>query len=102
MCVSVNLEEIPSWIPDESPNLYALSGGNTYGNIQTPASGWGSRRMTKQAKMENLDVQRSLKAEIKAKMELQVGNPESRFCLCQSSFCGNLAVSSEIITMFQE
>ncbi|CAI4222526.1 unnamed protein product [Auanema sp. JU1783] len=42
-----------------------------YGNITTPASGWGSRRMTRTAKMEVLDIQKSLKAEIKAKLEVQ-------------------------------
>uniref|UniRef100_A0A1I7XVJ0 Non-specific serine/threonine protein kinase n=1 Tax=Heterorhabditis bacteriophora TaxID=37862 RepID=A0A1I7XVJ0_HETBA len=60
----------------ESLKMQNGSTGNTplngrYGNIATPASGWGSRRMNKAAKMEVLDAQKALKAEIRAKCELQ-------------------------------
>ncbi|CAD6193685.1 unnamed protein product [Caenorhabditis auriculariae] len=48
-----------------------LTPGN-YNTMNTPASRhWGSRRMNKAAKMGDLDLQRSLNAEIRAKCELQ-------------------------------
>ncbi|RCN48281.1 CNH domain protein [Ancylostoma caninum] len=55
-----------------------------YSNITTPASGWGSRRMNKAAKMEILDAKKALNAEIRAKCELQEELSKTRSALFAS------------------
>ncbi|PIO74000.1 protein kinase domain protein, partial [Teladorsagia circumcincta] len=68
----------------ETLKLQNGTNGGTYSNITTPASGWGSRRMNKAAKMEILDAKKALNAEIRAKCELQEELSKTRSALFAS------------------
>ncbi|WKY11250.1 hypothetical protein Q1695_003092 [Nippostrongylus brasiliensis] len=68
----------------ETLKLQNGTNGGQYSNITTPASGWGSRRMNKAAKMEILDAKKALNAEIRAKCELQEELSKTRSALFAS------------------
>ncbi|CAJ0591780.1 unnamed protein product [Cylicocyclus nassatus] len=68
----------------ETLKLQNGTNGGQYSNITTPASGWGSRRMNKAAKMEILDAKKALNAEIRAKCELQEELSRTRSALFAS------------------